>query len=67
MKIPFNYLNKQFKSINPYRKDCNNLIKSSQFTIGPYVENFEKKFADFEKHFRGFAKLNFVEGKFLKY
>lgn len=47
MKIPFNYLSKQFKNINPYIKEWRKLAKSTEFTLGPYVEIFEKKFAKY--------------------
>ena len=47
MKIPFNYLTNQFKNINPYIRKWKILAKSTEFTLGPFVENFEKKFAKF--------------------
>ena len=45
MKIPFSYLDKEFSSINDYIPDWKKLIKSTQFTLGPFVEKFEKEFA----------------------
>ncbi len=47
MQIPYNYLPLQFADPEPFIEDWRELIKSTQFTIGPYVEAFEKKFADF--------------------
>ena len=47
MKIPFNYLPYQFKNTNVYFNEWKKLIRSSQFTLGPYVEKFEKKFSKF--------------------
>ena len=44
MKIPFNYLPFQFFNTSPYFKEWKKLIKSSEFTLGSYVENFEKEF-----------------------
>ena len=47
MKIPFNYLPFQFFNTSPYFKEWKKLIKSSEFTLGSYVENFEKTFANY--------------------
>jgi len=47
MKVPFNYLPSQFSKPKKYFKEWEKLIKSSQFTLGPYVEKFEKTFAKF--------------------
>ena len=41
MKIPFNYLPQQFKNINPIISN-GKLAKSTEFTLGPFVEKFEK-------------------------
>ena len=49
MKIPFNYLPQQFKKINPIITQWKQLVKSSEFTLGPYVEKFEKEFAKYVK------------------
>ncbi len=47
MKVPFNYLNYQFKNKKKYFKEWSKLIDSSEFTLGPYVSNFEKSFAKY--------------------
>ncbi len=47
MKIPFNYLNYQFKNKTKYFKEWKKLIDSSEFTLGPYVKDFEKRFAKY--------------------
>jgi aminotransferase EvaB len=49
MKVPFNYLDKQFKSKNIYFNNWKKLIKSSSFTLGIFVDKFEKQFAKFTK------------------
>ena len=45
MKVPFNYLPEQFADLEPYIAGWRNLIASSEFTLGPFVEEFEAKFA----------------------
>ena len=45
MKVPFNYLPEQFKNTDNIFKKWKELIKSSQYTLGPYVEEFERNFA----------------------
>jgi|TARA_B110001452_G_scaffold255998_1_gene248944 dTDP-3-amino-2,3,6-trideoxy-4-keto-D-glucose/dTDP-3-amino-3,4,6-trideoxy-alpha-D-glucose/dTDP-2,6-dideoxy-D-kanosamine transaminase len=47
MKIPFNYLPQQFKNINPIILKWRKLAESTEFTLGPYVKEFEKKFAKY--------------------
>ena len=47
MKVPFNYLNYQFKDKKKYFTEWTKLINSSEFTLGPYVEKFEKLFAKY--------------------
>ena len=47
MKIPFNYLPYQFKNTKAYFNGWKKLIKSCEFTLGPYVEKFEKNFSKF--------------------
>ena len=47
MRVPFNYLPYQFKSVKKYFIGWKKLIKSAQFTLGPFVEEFEKSFAKF--------------------
>ena len=47
MKVPFNYLPYQFKDSKIYFHQWRKLIKSCEFTLGPYVEKFEKSFSNF--------------------
>ena len=42
MKVPFNYLPFQFSKVGPYFSEWKKLIKSTEFTLGKYVEEFEK-------------------------
>ena len=45
MKIPFNYLNKQFGNIKPLLRPWKEFAKSTHYTLVPYIEKFEKEFA----------------------
>jgi len=49
MKVPYNYLEKQFRVGGPLVtqifKDIKELVKTGQFTLGPQVAEFEKEFA----------------------
>lgn len=45
MNVPFNYLPEQFSDLEPYFEEWRRLITSSEFTLGPFVEAFEAKFA----------------------
>ena len=47
MKVPFNYLPYQFKNNKIYFRGWKKLIKSCEFTLGPYVEKFENNFAKY--------------------
>jgi aminotransferase EvaB len=47
MKVNYPYLHQQFKNFRPYFKDLEKLVKSGEFTLGPFVEEFEKKFAKY--------------------
>mgnify|MGYP001189349414 CR=1 FL=1 len=47
MKVPFNYLPFQFKNNAPYFKEWRKLIKTSEFTLGPFVKKFEKSFSKY--------------------
>jgi dTDP-3-amino-2,3,6-trideoxy-4-keto-D-glucose/dTDP-3-amino-3,4,6-trideoxy-alpha-D-glucose/dTDP-2,6-dideoxy-D-kanosamine transaminase len=49
MKIPFNYLPYQFNNTASYFKKWKKLIKSTQFTLGPFIKEFEKNFAKYIK------------------
>ncbi|EKD73298.1 MAG: hypothetical protein ACD_45C00367G0002 [uncultured bacterium] len=47
MRVHYNYLGDQFASFNEYLPDLQALVASGEFTLGPYVDKFEKKFADY--------------------
>ena len=47
MKVPFNYLPYQFNKPRKIFKEWEKLIKSTEFTLCPYVRKFEKSFAKF--------------------
>ena len=47
MRIPFNYLPYEFKNTKSIISRWKKLIKSSDFTLGHYVKEFEGKFAKF--------------------
>ena len=49
MRVPFNYLPFQFKDTSKYFSAWKKLIKSSEFTLGPYVKKFEKDISKFVK------------------
>lgn len=50
MKVPYNYLDKQFdpngKTVKNILKDIKGLVKTGEFTLGPQVQEFEEKFAN---------------------
>ena len=47
MHVPYNYLPMQFASPDLIFRDWEELIASSEFTLGPVMEAFERKFAEF--------------------
>lgn len=47
MKVPYNYLPMQFSDVEEIITDWKKLIQTTEFTLGPFVENFEKEFAEF--------------------
>jgi aminotransferase EvaB len=47
VKVPFNYLPQQFGDAKPYLEEWERLAASGEFTLGPYVEAFEAKFANY--------------------
>lgn len=49
MQVPYNYLPNQFSQYEDILDEWKELIRSTEFTLGPYVENFENKFAEFIK------------------
>lgn len=48
MKVPYGYLDKQFKNPDPVLKEIKKIAKKGEFTLGPKVEEFEKKIAKFQ-------------------
>ena len=49
MKVYYNYLPEQFSNTKEIFKEWRKLISSSDFTLGKYVDKFEKKFQDYIK------------------
>lgn len=49
MKVPYNYLPQEFKDVSEIINGWKELIKSSEYTLGPYIENWERKFAKYVK------------------
>jgi len=47
MKVPYNYLPQEFKNVSDIINGWKELIKSSEYTLGPYIENWERKFAKY--------------------
>lgn len=47
MRVPYNYLFDQFADPEPFIAEWRKLIASAEFTLGPFVEAFERKFADY--------------------
>lgn len=45
--VPYNYLPMQFADTSGIFADWEDLIRSGEFTLGPYVEKFELEFAKF--------------------
>ena len=45
MHVPYNYLPYQFADPEPVIIEWRELIAAGEFTLGPWVESFEKKFA----------------------
>lgn len=47
MRVPYNYLPLQFGDPEEFIADWRSVIASTEFTLGPFVEAFESKFAEF--------------------
>jgi dTDP-4-amino-4,6-dideoxygalactose transaminase len=47
MQIKYAYLDEQFADVDDYFEDLKRLVASGEFTLGPFVEEFERKFADY--------------------
>ena len=46
-RVPYNYLPQQFGDRPDIFLKWGELAKSGEFTLGPYVQNFEEKFAEY--------------------
>ena len=47
VKVPFNYLPYEFKNNESIFRKWKKLISTTEFTLGPFVKNFENKFAKY--------------------
>jgi aminotransferase EvaB len=45
MQVKYSYLDEQFSEVEAYIQDIRKLVSTGEFTLGPFVEAFEKKFA----------------------
>jgi aminotransferase EvaB len=45
MPVKYSYLDQQFADVEAYFQDLRELVSTGQFTLGPFVESFERKFA----------------------
>ena len=47
MRVKYSYLDEQFAEVDGYFEDLRRLVASCQFTLGPFVEEFEQRFAEY--------------------
>ena len=47
MLVNYGYLHQQFSEVDKYIEELRLLVSTGEFTLGPFVEKFEKKFADY--------------------
>ena len=47
MQVNYAYLHQQFADVDGYFEDLRELVASGEFTLGPYVEKFERKFGEY--------------------
>ncbi len=47
MRVKYSYLQEQFVDVEDIFSELRELVKSGEFTLGPTVDRFEKKFADY--------------------
>lgn len=47
MKVEFSYLKRQFSEPAEYFRDLRELVDSCEFTLGPFVDRFEKRIANY--------------------
>jgi len=45
MRVPFSYLDRQFRDIDLYLKDIKDLVRKGDFTLGSALVDFERRFA----------------------
>ena len=45
MQVKYSYLDQQFAEVDAHFQDLRKLVSTGEFTLGPFVEAFEKKFA----------------------
>mgnify|MGYP001560270616 FL=1 len=45
MQVKYSYLDHQFADVEAYFQDLRKLVSTGEFTLGPFVEAFERKFA----------------------
>ena len=45
MRVNYSYLHQQFADVEAYFDDLRRLVATGEFTLGPFVEAFERKFA----------------------
>ncbi len=46
MRVPFSYLDRQFENVEPYLDDIRELVRSTDFTLGKPLQEFEQRFAE---------------------
>ncbi len=47
MQVKYAYLDQQFADVDEIFSDLRELVRTGEFTLGPFVETFERKFADY--------------------
>jgi dTDP-4-amino-4,6-dideoxygalactose transaminase len=47
MQVKYSYLQEEFVEVDEFFQDLRGLVASGEFTLGPYVDAFESKFADY--------------------
>src|SRR5439155_13991580 len=46
LRVSFSYLDRQFAEVEGFLDDVRELVRSGAFTLGPAVEEFERRFAE---------------------
>ncbi len=47
MRVNYPYLHQQFADVDSIFEELRKFVPTGEFTLGPYVEKFEKKFAEY--------------------